>query len=428
MKQNEEQGTEVAVPHLAESLVSATVGKWLKQPGDYVREYDVLCELITDKVNVEMPSPIEGTLQRILVLEGESADVGSAICIIMEPEAARENADDEHSGQGEQEQKERPGQDGQGDLGGRFSPAVLRLAKELKVELSQVRGTGLGGRITRKDVLAYAKNLETAGDAKPPEPERAGLPPQKREEAEKANGGKTSASGAKGDETIAVSPIRNVIASRMRQSVTEIPHAWMMIEADVTQMVALRNRLKDRFLSKEGVNLTYTPFVLKAIVNAIKDVPMMNSTWNSDTITIKKDVHICIAIGSEQSVVTPVLRHADRKTIAGLAVELDGLVKRARAGALTLADMQGGTFTFNNTGAYGSVLSYPIINYPQAAIITFESIVRRPAVVNDGIAIRSMANLCLSLDHRILDGMICGRFMQRVKHYVEQFDPDSAIY
>jgi 2-oxoisovalerate dehydrogenase E2 component (dihydrolipoyl transacylase) len=231
------------------------------------------------------------------------------------------------------------------------------------------------------------------------------------------------------DQRLPASPLRNLIATRMRQSVAEIPHAWMTVEADVTHLVALRQTLKDRFASKEGVRLTYVPFVLKAIVNAIKDFPMLNSTWSENTIIVKKDIHLSIAVGSEESIVTPVIRHADRKTIAGLAIELDDLVKRTRAGKLALADLQGGTFTFNNTGAFGSVLSQPIINYPQAAILTFEAIVRKPVVIhNDAIAIRSMANLCLSLDHRILDGMICGRFLQRVKSYLEQYDQDAVIY
>lgn len=405
MKHNDERGTEVTVPHLAESLVSATVGKWLKQPGDEVREFDVLCELMTDKVNVEMPSPIEGTLIRILVEEGRSAAVGEPICIIREPSESAET-----------------------DRSSRFSPAVLRLAKELRVDLSQVVGTGLGGRITRKDVSIYVKNREDAGPVEPTQQPESTLS-EHSVSAAKAETGKPDAAAQEQDHILAATAMRSMIASRMRQSVAEIPHAWIMVEADVSSLVALRQKLKDRFLSKEGVRLTYTPFVLKAIVNAIKDFPMLNSTWASDQIIVKKDINLCIAVGSEDSVITPVVRNADRKTIAGLAIELDDLVKRARAGKLTLSDMQGGTFTFNNTGAFGSVLSYPIINYPQAAIMTFESIVRRPVVIHeDAIAIRSVANLCLSLDHRILDGMICGRFLQRVKHYLEQYDQETVIY
>lgn len=378
MQRNEEKGTQVVVPHLAESLVSAIVGKWLKGPGDDVKEYDVLCELITDKITVQMPSPIEGTLLQILVVEGEEAAVGSTLCLIKEPEDHGPNRTDDYSG--------------------RLSPVVQRLARELKIELSDVRGTGLGGRISRKDVLAHGKKA-------------------------------SSAIHSAGDEIKAVSPARKTLAALRRQSVSDIPHAWMMLEADVTSIVKLRHRLKDQFLRDEGVKLTYTPFVLKAIVNAIKDYPIVNSSWASDKITIHKEIHVCIAVASGQDVVTPVLRNADRKTIAGIAIELDDLAERARAQTLTLTDMQGGTFTFFNTETYGSILSYPIIQDPQAAIVSFESIVRRPAVIHEEcIAIRSMANLCLSFDHRILDGVVAGRFMQRVKQYLEQFDPNVGIY
>ncbi|MDB4866233.1 MAG: bfmBB, partial [Cohnella sp.] len=232
-----------------------------------------------------------------------------------------------------------------------------------------------------------------------------------------------------GDELLSLTSVRQTIAQRMSQSVSEIPHAWLMIEADVSKLVDLRERLKDRFARQEGIRLTVTPFVIKALVNAIKDFPILNSTWASDHIIVKKEIHLSIAVGSEDSVVTPVIRNADRKTIAGLAIELDGLVTRARTGKLTPADMQAGTFTFNNTGSLGSVLSFPIINYPQAAILTFETIVRRPVVIqHDMIAIRSMANLCLSLDHRILDGTICSRFLGRVKQHLEQYDPHTVIY
>jgi 2-oxoisovalerate dehydrogenase E2 component (dihydrolipoyl transacylase) len=231
-----------------------------------------------------------------------------------------------------------------------------------------------------------------------------------------------------GDQTQAVSAMRNTIASRMQQSVSEIPHAWMMIEVDVSNLVALRLRLKDTFMKKEGVPLSISPFVFKPIVNALKEYPHLNSTWDSGSIVIKKDINLSIAVGSEDSVVTPVIHKADHKSIAGLSIELYELVKRARGGKLQLSDMQGGSFTYNNTGAFGSVLSYPIINYPQAAVLTFESIVRKPVIIQEMIAIRSMVNLCLSFDHRILDGMICGRFLQRVKHDLEKYDQDTVIY
>ncbi|SDN02698.1 2-oxoacid dehydrogenases acyltransferase (catalytic domain) [Paenibacillus sp. yr247] len=231
-----------------------------------------------------------------------------------------------------------------------------------------------------------------------------------------------------GDQIHAVTPMRSKIASRMQQSVSEIPHAWLMIEVDVSNLVALRQSLKDTFMRKEGVPLSISPFVLKPIVNALKEFPQLNSSWASGGIIVKKDINLSIAVGSEDSVVTPVIHKADRKSVAGLAIELYELVKRAKSGSLLLSDMQGGSFTFNNTGSFGSVLSYPIINYPQAAMLTFESIVRKPVVIQEMIAIRSMVNLCLSFDHRVLDGMICGRFMQRVKDYLEKYDQDTVIY
>ena len=214
----------------------------------------------------------------------------------------------------------------------------------------------------------------------------------------------------------------------MRQSVSEIPHAWTMIEVDVTNLVMLRNKVKDEFKRKEGINLTYLSFLLKAVVNAIKDYPIMNSVWAVDKIIVKRDINIALAVGTEDSVMTPVIHKADQKNIAGLAHEVEDLARRTRDGKLKLDDMQGGTFTVNNTGSFGSILSYPIINYPQAAILTFESIVKKPVVINDMIAVRSMANLCLSLDHRILDGVICGRFLQRVKDNLESYNTDTKLY
>ncbi|MBW7458691.1 2-oxo acid dehydrogenase subunit E2, partial [Paenibacillus sepulcri] len=227
---------------------------------------------------------------------------------------------------------------------------------------------------------------------------------------------------------IDVTPVRNAIARNMRQSASEIPHAWTMIEVDVTNLVVLRNKLKDEFIKREGINLTYLAFMLKAVVNAIKDVPIMNSVWAVDKIVVKRDINLGLAVGTEDAVKVPVIKNADQKNIAGLAREIDELARKTREGKLTLSDMEGGTFTVNNTGSFGSIASYPIINYPQAAIITFESIVKRPVVIDDMIAVRSMANLCLSLDHRILDGVICGRFLQRVKENLEGFNMDTKLY
>lgn len=231
-----------------------------------------------------------------------------------------------------------------------------------------------------------------------------------------------------GDQILAVTPMRQTIASQMQQSVTDIPHAWLMMEADVSQLVALRHKLKDSFLLREGLPLTISSFVLKGIVNALKEFPLMNASWTPEGIAVKRHIHVSVATGSEDAAMAPVIHHADRKSIAGLAFDLFDLVKRAKAGALRMTDLQGGTFTFNNTGAGGSMLSYPIIQHPQAAILTFEKIVHKPVVIQEMIAIRSMVSICLSFDHRMLDGRICGRFLQRVKHYLEKYDEETTIY
>lgn len=435
------KGTEVTVPHLAESLVSATIGKWLKQPGDYVEEYDVLCELFTEKVNVEMPSPVGGILKEILVPEGETAAVGDPICLIEESGSA-EGSQEEGAEQGSSKENVTaagPERTEGGSLRSRYSPAVLTLAGEHGIDLTQVEGTGVGGRITRKDVLQYIEEGKHRQQrpTTPPAPAVAASLPRVAEPvrttgihlSENPPTPKVEAEhGTEREYYIDVTPLRNTIARNMRQSVSEIPHAWTMIEVDVTNLVSLRNKIKDDFKRREGINITYLAFLIKAVVNAIKDYPIINSVWAVDKIIVKRDINISLAVGTENSVLTPVIKKADQKNISGLAREIDELGRKARSGKLSLDDLSGGTFTVNNTGSFGSILSYPIINYPQAAILTFESIVKRPVVINDMIAVRSMANLCFSLDHRILDGVICGRFLQRIKENLESYNQDTKLY
>ncbi|MEK3914908.1 dihydrolipoamide acetyltransferase family protein [Paenibacillus sp. FSL H7-0331] len=446
------RGTEVTVPHLAESLVAATIGKWLKQPGDYIEEYDALCELITEKVTTEMPSPIAGRLVQILVADGETAAVGEAICLIEEPASLqRENASTTPKpSQSAASSVNHVSEAADTSMRSRYSPSVLKLAGEYGIRLENVQGTGLGGRITRKDIEEYAskQNTQVAGANHQAAERSSGN--AAAEEAEqlktRRNMVRTTGihlsenptlpkieveepTGEPGNEYfIDVTPIRNMIASRTRQSVSEIPHAWTMIEVDVTNLVQLRNKLKDDFRKQEGINLTYLSFLLKAVVSALKDFPIMNSVWAVDKIIVKRDINLTLLVGTEDFVVNPVIKKADQKSIAGLAREIDELSRKARAGKLTLSDMQGGTFTVNNTGAFGSILSYPIINYPQAAIVTFESIVKKPVVIQDMLAVRSMVNLCLSLDHRILDGVICGRFLQRIKENLESYNQETKLY
>ncbi|MDU4695167.1 MULTISPECIES: dihydrolipoamide acetyltransferase family protein [Paenibacillus] len=454
---------DVHLPQLAESLVSATIGKWLKKPGDPVEQYEPILEVITDKVNAEIPSTLDGVMGELLAEEGQEVEVGAVICRIETANAEESSADaggqtmssaakatagTTHAGEQADESQR-----------SRYSPAVQTLAAQHGLDLRQIAGTGLGGRITRKDVLAFVEQGGRGAVAAPPAPPAAPAAPVAAAPSAAPASASQSAiptalnaaagpvrhsglhltenppiptieveGGDRSEYFIDVTPIRNTIATRMRQSVSEIPHGWMMIEVDVTNLVQLRNKIKQEFMQKEGVNLTYLAFLLKAVVGAIKDYPIMNSVWAVDKIIVKRDINISLAVGTEDSVLTPVIKKADQKNIAGLAREIEELASKVRSGKLKLDDMQGGTFTVNNTGSFGSILTQPIINYPQAAILTFESIVKRPVVINDMIAVRSMANLCLSLDHRILDGVICGRFMQRVKENMESYNLETQVY
>ncbi len=470
------------MPQLAESLVSATIAKWLKKPGDRVEQYEPICEVITDKVNAEIPSTVDGIMGDLLVEEGTTIAVGEAICrmqVAASDEEAAEQATPIAQQQSNAQHSETytpadaastTGHDPNQPMRNRYSPAVQSLAAEHGLNLQTIQGTGAGGRITRKDVLAVIAQGGNAGAASVQSSAAvgphassgvpsgspfsglnrgnadlgasagetvpaadAGVPVRhsgihltespKIPQIEVEGGGQ-----GRSEYFIDVTPVRNAIARNMRQSVSEIPHAWTMIEVDVTNLVMLRNKLKDEFKRKEGINLTYLSFMMKGVVNAIKDYPIMNSVWAVDKIIVKRDINLSMAVGTEDSVLTPVIKHADQRNIAGLAREVDELARKTREGTLKLDHMQGGTFTVNNTGSFGSILSQPIINYPQAAILTFESIVKKPVVINDMIAVRSMANLCLSLDHRILDGVISGRFLQRVKENLEGYTMDTKVY
>ena len=304
-------------------------------------------------------------------------------------------------------------------LPNRLSPAVRRLAAEHNLDVDRIAGTGMGGRVTRNDVLRYLEQqTATVATAAPPTAPIIPAPaPAAAPTTPPADG-----------ERVALTPVRRMIADAMVRSVTQIPHAWSMVEVDITELVGLRNRERDRFRAREGVNLTYLPFALKAVASALKDNPTMNASWGDDCIILKRRINLGIAVAAPTGLVVPVIHDADRLSIAGLAHAVADLSDRARGGALRLEDVQGGTFTVNNTGALGSVLGGPIINHPQAGILTTEAVQQRPMVINDAIAIRWMMNLCLSFDHRINDGAESGAFMQSVKSRLEAMDGDTPIY
>ncbi len=450
----------IELPQVGESVTEGVIGRWLKSPGERVERFDPLVEVVTDKVNMEMPSPVSGTLTSIIAAEGETVPMGAPIAE-MEVEGEAEASADQARSDGASVQAARAdrigtllkdvapvGPTGSGGpisadpapetasgppsrRGGRadrrrYSPAVLRLADERDIDLDQVRGTGLGGRVTLKDVRQFI----------------AQMGPQSDEGADDAPGAGTSAVETRAapspmtddatpgadEERAPLSPVRRMIAENMARSATDIPQAWTLVEVDVSGLVARRAAVRDEFQRREGINITYLPFVMKAVAESLKENPLLNSSWGGDSIIYKRLINIGIAAATPNGLVVPVVHDADTLSVAGLARRIDDLTTRARAGRLTLDDVQGGTFTLNNTGALGSVLSQPLVNHPQAAILTTEAIVKRPVVVGDGIAIRSMMNLCMSFDHRIMDGAEASAFINAVKRRLEGIGADTGVY
>lgn len=422
----------ITMPQLGESVTEGTISQWLVSVGTKVNKYDPLAEVITDKVTAEVPSTFSGVIKEIIVEEGKTVAVGETICTIeteTSEQVVAENKIEVVTTDVVEEVKSEPQKK-------RYSPAVLRLSQEHDVDLSKITGTGKGGRITRKDVLHYIEKRKEAGikeesvasdtsTVQKPVKTDASLP-EKKETKPVAS----TYSTKPGDVEIPVNAVRKAIATNMTRSKQEIPHAWMMVEVDVTNLVQYRDEIKDEFLQKEGFKLTYFPFFVKAVAQALKQFPQINSMWAGDKIIQKKDINLSVAVATEDALYTPVVKHADEKTIKGIAREITELTEKVRTGKLSSEDLQGGTFTVNNTGSFGSIQSMGVINYPQAAILQVETIVKRPVVMSNGmIAVRDMVNLCLSLDHRVLDGLICGKFLKRVKEILENVTKENtSIY
>jgi len=441
----------ITMPQLGESVTEGTITRWLKAEGEPVEQDEPIAEVDTDKVNTELPSPLAGKLQKLLVPEGTTVDVGTEIALVAT--GAEEVADAAaESSQRENVAAEAPteefpaahtpaqpvaspagaearpatmsGAGGNGRMAAsaeelrlsRSSPVVRRLAAEHGVKISSVPGTGIGGRVTKKDIEGF---VEEKGAA--PEPTEVAEPESVPRRA----------TVHEGDRVEELTPTRRAIAGRMALSKKEIPHAWALVEVDMTGLVALREREKAAFVEREGVKLTYLPFVVRAAAEALKENPALNSVWDGDRIVLRKGINIGVAVDLDGALVVPVIRNADELNLTGLARRIDDAVGRARAGQLGPDDVSGGTFTVNNPGSLGSVASAPVINHPQAAILQAEAVVKRPVVVEaaggDAIAIRSMMNLEVSFDHRVLDGGAALRFLNTVKRRLEGYDATSGL-
>ncbi|WP_226035082.1 dihydrolipoamide acetyltransferase family protein [Aquibacillus saliphilus] len=414
----------INMPQLGESVTEGTISTWLVKEGDHVNKYDPLAEVMTDKVNAEVPSSFTGTIKEIVVSEGDTISVGELMCYM-------EVANEETTGQANKPEEKQTADEAieetfttdDRSMKTRYSPAVLRLAQENDIDLTKVNGSGKSGRITRKDVEKIINSgvIPSASDKAVSSTEG------EREPVENKQATQTNyAQSADGDTEIPVTGVRKAIAQNMVRSSTEIPHAWMMVEVDVTNLVKYRSSVKDKFKNEEGYNLTFFAFFVKAIAKAIKEFPQVNSSWAGDKIIQRKDINISIAVAKGQELFVPVIKYADEKSIKGIAKDIAALAGKARNGKLTSEDMSDGTFTVNNTGSFGSVQSMGVINYPQAAILQVESIVKRPVIIDDMFAARDMVNLCLSLDHRVLDGLVCGQFLARVKELLENTTSENT--
>jgi 2-oxoisovalerate dehydrogenase E2 component (dihydrolipoyl transacylase) len=429
--------TTITMPQLGETVTEGTVAQWLKNVGDNVEKYEAFVEVSTDKVNAEVPSPVSGVIREVLVKEGQTVATGTPIAVIDEvasssstpgstPTAAPESPPQVASHAPVVAAPERPpapspaasvpstngagaakgDADAQTALRG-ASPAVRRLAREHQIDIRAIKGTGTNGRVTADDVMAAARTQPTVASA--------------------SVGPSTYANPTPGT-TVPLSQARRIIAERMVESKRTAPHAWSMVEIDVTDVWEWRTAEKDAFERATGHRLTLLPFFIRAVVEALTAFPLMNGRFTPEGIYVNKDVNIGIAIGLPANLVVPVVKHADQLSIKGLAVAAGELIEKARKGKLNVDDLAGGTFTVNNNGANGSWASAPIINGGQAGIVTMETIVKKLVVRDDdSIAIRRMMNSCLSLDHRVVDGYVASGFLADLKKRLEGMGPAGSL-
>jgi 2-oxoglutarate dehydrogenase E2 component (dihydrolipoamide succinyltransferase)/2-oxoisovalerate dehydrogenase E2 component (dihydrolipoyl transacylase) len=371
--------TDIIMPQLGESIAEGTVVKWLIPVGGAIQKDESLLEVETEKVTLEIPSPTTGLLKEVIIHEGETVPVGTMLAHI---ESAPSSEVINRVG-GVVLRPMEPASEGEQH----HSPAVRQMAKEHGIDLSRVKGTGVGGRVTKKDVLDFVAQSS-------PQTEIAA----------------TGSESSMGEDLLPFTQMRKTIADRMVKSKQTSAHVSTFFEADFSGIATFR----------EGRNLTYLPFVIRATARALLDVPIVNSSWGEQGIVVKKDIHVGIATALDDGLLVPVVRYADRKGLTQLAKEIADLAERARSKKLSPEEVQGGTFTITNHGGFGSLFSTPIIHQPQIAILGIGAIQKRAMVMNDAIAIRPMGYLSLSFDHRVIDGATADQFMAKVKHYVEQ--------
>ena len=462
---------DVVMPQMGVSVSEGTITKWMKSEGEEVAADETLLEISTDKVDTEVPSPATGIVRQILVQEGETVDVGTKLAVIAPEGVEVEEAPAEAEAEGppepptqeaaaeaaeagapegetptaeapapaepapaEPEPAEPEAAEGDGRKEAKFvSPVVARIAAEHEVDVGQVEGTGRGGRVTKKDILAF---IESGGAVKAPPPEAPTAPeaPTPAEEKPRpAPAAPAPEAAPQAGETIEpMTAMRKGIAEHMRRSLDTSAHVTTTFEVDMSKVVAIREKLKKEYAEKHGVKLTYLSFIARATVDAIGKWPWMNAELRGDSIVVKSYINLGIAVALEggKGLIVPVVKNAEEKNLLGLARAIADVADRARSKKLVPDDVQGGTFTITNPGGFGAIHGTPIISQPQVGILDVEALVKRPVVVqdeagNDVIAIRPMMNLCLSYDHRLVDGAYAAQFMRDLKTNLETWDESS---
>ena len=426
--------TDVIMPQMGESIVEGTITKWYKKVGEHVERDEPLLEISTDKVDTEIPAPVAGVLSEIKVQEGETVEINTVIGVIggevqqeaapTAPTAPTVEAESTPASGATQPVPQvavaptLPSPEPEASEPGlRSSPLVRKMAREHGLDLSQLTGTGRGGRVTKQDIENFLAS-PTAAEATPLTPTPAATAPPAAAPAPVVS--PTPVSQGRVD-VEPMSKMRKSIANHMVISRQTSAHVTTVFEADVSRIVALRNEHKPIF-ERDGVRLTYTPFFVAAVLGALKTFPLLNASIDGDKIIYHRDYNIGIAVALEGGLIVPVIQHADEKSFLGLTRAVNDVGERARTKKLMPADVQGGTFTLTNPGPFGGLFGTPIINQPQVAILGIGGIHKRPVVVNEGIAVRSMVYLALSFDHRLIDGALGDQFMADVKRRLEGWD------
>ncbi|MFA6470029.1 MAG: 2-oxoglutarate dehydrogenase, E2 component, dihydrolipoamide succinyltransferase [Bacteroidota bacterium] len=423
---------DVIMPQMGESIAEGTITKWHKKIGDKIAKDETLLEISTDKVDSEIPAPAAGVLAEILFPEQTTVGVNTVIAkiatgagvIVSAPETAPNPAPTVETVSAQQSITVTQQVIHEPVPGGRFySPLVLNIARTEGVsmsELESIPGTGSNGRVSKNDILTYVREKKSGTLASP---SQKIAPPSYS--SPKPAAPITYTAGRV--DLIKMDTMRKAIAEHMVRSKHTSAHVGSLSEADLTTIVKFREKNKAAFEKREGFNLTYTPFFLDAVVKAIKDFPMLNSSVDGDTIIVRKDINLGVAVALENGLIVPVIKNAEQKNLAGIARSLNDLANRARSKKLMPDEVTGGTFTVTNPGGYGNLYGFPIINQPQVAILGVGAIKKRPVVIDDAIAIRSMVYISMSYDHRIIDGALGGMFMQKVVYYLENFDVMQAV-